>query len=386
MQIYLDHGATTPTRPEVIDFIGEVMRSQWGNPSSLHAWGERAAMTIERSRLQVASLIGAEPEGIIFTSGGTESDNLALFGVARNYCVPQHAIVSAVEHSAISEPAKFLEQMGWEITRLPVDRMGRVHPKDLSAALRPNTVLVSVIYAQNEVGTIQPIEKLGQICRNAGVLFHTDAVQAAGRLPIDLRSLPIDLLSISSHKLYGPQGVGALYVNATVKKLLPLLMGGGQEEGLRSGTQAVAAIAGFGLAADLAQQELVGEFERLMGLRDRLFHQLKDIPDLEPTGDYDFAEKGGGANRLPHHLSFCHPYLNGRRLVTALNLAGIAISSGSACSSGSLVPSSTLLAMGFNQAQALGSIRLTLGRDTTEADVDWTALVLRQVIERELMR
>jgi cysteine desulfurase len=383
MQIYLDHGATTPTRSEVMDLIVEVMRSQWGNPSSLHSWGERAAMAIERSRLQVANLIGAQPEEILFTSGGTESDNLALLGMARNYCTPQHMIVSSVEHSAISAPASFLEQMGWEITRLPVDRLGRISPQDLKAALRPNTVLVSIIYAQNEVGTIQPIEKLGQICRNAGVLFHTDAVQAAGKLPINLRSLPVDLLSISSHKLYGPQGAGALYVNSSVKKLVPLLMGGGQEAGLRSGTQAVAAIAGFGLAASLAQQELSTEFERLTGLRDRLFHHLRDIPDLVPTGDYD-ASLGMGINRLPNHLSFCLGAINGRRLVTALNLTGIAISSGSACSSGSLIPSATLLAMGLSQAQALGSIRLTLGRDTTEADVDWTAIALRQVIAREL--
>jgi cysteine desulfurase len=384
MQIYLDHGATTPPRPEVIDFMVEVMRSQWGNPSSLHKWGERAAMTIERSRVQVAELVGAQPEEIIFTSGGTESDNLALLGTVRNYCVPQHIVISAIEHSAISEPAKFLEKMGWEITRLPVDRAGQVRPQDLQAALRSNTVLVSTIFAQNEVGTIQPIEKLGQICRNAGVLFHTDAVQAAGKLPIDLRSLPVDLLSISSHKLYGPQGVGALYVNSGLQKIVPLLMGGGQEAGLRSGTQAVAAIAGFGLAAKLAKKELSAESERLAGLRDRLFRQLRDIPDLELTGAYDLSSQSGGANRLPHHLSFCLEAIDGRRLVTALSLAGIAISSGSACSSGSLVPSATLLAMGLSQAQALGSIRLTLGRDTTEADIDWTAIALRQILQREL--
>lgn len=374
-QIYLDHGATTPTRLEAIAKMQEVMQTQWGNPSSLHAWGERAAMTIERARLAIADLINAEAEQIIFTSGGTEADNLALFGIARQYPQPQHLIISSVEHSAIARPAEWLEQIGWQVTRLPVDRFGRVDPRSLVAALRPNTVMVSVIYGQNEVGTIQPIEKLAQICRDAAVWFHTDAVQAAGHIPLNVQTMPVDLLSISSHKIYGPQGVGALYVRPEVG-LRPLLRGGGQEGGLRSGTQPVAAIAGFGVAASLAQQELATESLRLAGLRDRLFEHLSDIRDLIPTG----SRQG---DRLPHHISFCHSGINGRQIVRAMNAAGIAISSGSACSSGSLVPSATLLAMGYSQTQALGAIRLTLGRSTTEAVIDRTARVLRQAIAQE---
>ena len=380
MQIYLDNGATTPARPEVIDLIAEVMRSQWGNPSSLHWWGERSTIVIERSRLQVASLINADPEGIIFTSGGTESDNMALMGIARQYQAPQHMIISSVEHSAVSLPAQFLEQRGWEITRLDVDRQGRVSPQDLERSLRPNTVLVSIISAQNEVGTIQPIEKLGQICRNADVLFHTDAVQAIGKLKIDVQDLPIDMLSLSAHKFYGTQGIGALYINPLTtnkRSLIPLIQGGGQERGYRSGTQAVAAIAGLGLAAELAEKELFYESERLTNLRDRLYMLLADLSDLIPTGAI-------GTQRLPHHLSFYHKYIDGRRLVREMNFAGIAISSGSACSSGAIEPSPILMEMGYSEIEARNSIRLTLGKSTTEADIDWTALVMHQIISRHV--
>jgi cysteine desulfurase len=376
MQIYLDHGATTPASPEVIDLMTEVMRSQWGNPSSLHWWGERSTMVIERSRLQVASLINADPEGIVFTSGGTESDNMALMGIARQYQRPRHMIISSVEHSAVRLPAQYLEQNGWEITYLPVDLQGQVSPQDLIRSLRPNTVLTSIITAQNEVGTIQPIEKLGQICRNANVLFHTDAVQAIGKIPIDVQSLPIDMLSMSAHKFYGTQGIGALYINpltANKRSLIPLIQGGGQERGYRSGTQAVAAIAGMGLAAELAEKELPVESARLTKLRDRLFTLLANIPDLIPTGIM-------GSGRLPHHLSFYHKYVDGRRLVREMNFAGIAISSGSACSSGAIEPSSILLKMGYTDNQSRNSIRLTLGKSIIESDIDWTAMVMHQIL------
>ena len=378
MQIYLDYSATTPTRPEAIALMQQVMAEQWGNPSSLHQWGQRSAILLERARMQVAGLLNAEPDSIIFTSGGTESDNFAIMGVARQYTVPQHIIISSVEHSAILEPVRLLEQQGWQVTRLPVNSQGRINPSKLRAALQPNTVLVSIIYGQSEIGTLQPIEALGHIVHAHGALFHTDAVQVAGRLPIDVQQLPIDLLSLSSHKLYGPQGSGALYVRPGVE-LVPLLGGGGQEFKLRSGTQAVPLIVGFGLAAELAAQEMAHETPRLIQLRDRLFDQLADVPGLIPTGDR--------LHRLPHHVSFYVDYadgeiLSGKAIVRHMNMAGIGVSSGSACNSGKLVPSPVLLAMGYGDQAAKSGVRLTLGRYTTEADIDWTAMVLKQVLSR----
>ncbi len=377
MQIYLDYSATTPPRPEVITTMHNVLTQQWGNPSSLHEWGQVAATVVERARMQVAGLINAVAESIIFTSGGTEADNLAILGVAQGYRVPQHIIISSVEHSAIAEPVRLLQQGGWKVTRLPVNAQGRVNPSDLQDALQPNTVLVSIIYGQSEVGTLQPINALGQIARCHGAVFHTDAVQVAGRLPIDVQQLSVDLLSISSHKIYGPQGAGALYIRKGVE-LGPMMLGGGQELRLRSGTQAVAAIAGFGVAAELAAAEMATETPRLIKLRDRLFEQLSDTPNLIPTGSR--------LHRLPHHVSFSvigdGKNITGKTLVRQLNLAGIGISAGSACHSGKLSPSPILKAMGYSDSVALGGIRLTLGRDTTEADVDWTAMVLKQVLER----
>lgn len=379
MQIYLDHSATTPPRPEAIAAMQAVLTQQWGNPSSLHEWGQRAATVVEQARMQVAGLLNApDSESIIFTSGGTEADNLAIMGVTRCYTTPQHLIISSVEHSAVEEPARLLEQWGWDVTRLPVDAKGWVNPLDLQAALRPNTVLVSVIYGQSEVGTIQPIEALGNIARNHGVLFHTDAVQVAGRLPINVQQLPVDLLTLSSHKIYGPQGAGALYVRSGLE-LVPLLYGGGQELRLRSGTQAVPAIAGFGVAAALAAQEIPWETPRLIQLRERLFAQLANTPSFIPTGDR--------VSRLPHHVSFYvqsadGEKISGKTIVRQMNLAGIAISAGSACHSGKSTPSPVLLAMGYHESAALGAIRLSLGRDTTTADVDWTAMVIKQVLQR----
>jgi cysteine desulfurase len=378
MQVYLDYSATAPCRPEAIAAVQEALTQTWGNPSSLHEWGTRSAYTVEQARLQVAQLIHAPTESITFTSGGTESNNLALQGIARTFAAPQHIILSAVEHSAISKTALLLEQQGWQVTQLPVNAYGQVDPIDLEAALQDNTALVSVIYGQSEVGTIQPIKALGHIARKAGILFHTDAVQAVGRIPIDVAALPVDLLSMSAHKLYGPQGAGALYVRPGVK-ILPILGGGDQEQGLRSGTPAVAVIAGFGAAAACALQEIGLEPQRLKRLRDRLIRQLQDLSLLKLTGDPE--------QRLPHHASFCLmlPFdakITGRTLVKHMNLAGIAVSAGSACHSGKLQPSPVLSAMGYDPHLAKSGLRITVGYQTTEADIDWTAMVLRQVIER----
>lgn len=382
MQIYLDYSATTPCHPAVIAAMGEVWQEQWGNPASLHEWGQRAATVLEQARMQVAALIHAPAPSIIFTSGGTEANNLAIMGVARTFTQPQHLIISSVEHSAIFAPVQLLEQQGWQVTRLPVDAQGHVSAETLENSLRPNTALVSVIYGQSEVGTLQSLQSLGQVARAHGVLFHTDAVQVAGRVPIDVQTLPVDLLSLSSHKLYGPQGAGALYVHPGTS-LSPLLAGGGQEQGLRSGTPAVPIIAGFGMAAEMAAAEMASEPSRLMQLRDRMFSQLRHSTYLIPTGDWN--------QRLPHHLSFCLSQavpaeVTGKTLVRQMNQAGIAISAGSACHSGQLEPSRILKAMGYSDLQALSGIRLTLGRQTTLADIDWATIVLTQILERLIAR
>jgi cysteine desulfurase len=353
-----------------------MLREQWGNPSSVHRWGQRAALALETARDQVAALINAPTSDcIIFTSSGTEADNLALWGVARRYEQPQHLIISQVEHSAVAKPAAALEAQGWQVTRLGVDAQGRVSPEELVRVLQENTVLISIIYGQSEIGTLQPLDSLSRIAQEQGILFHTDAVQVAGRLPINVQSLGVDLLSLSSHKIYGLQGAGALYVRQGIA-LHPLIFGGGQERGMRSGTPSVPTLATFGLAAELARQSLQTETPRLRALRDRLFTLLADSPFLKPTGDR--------LNRLPHHLSFiitpreADHALTGKTLVRRLNLAGIGISSGSACQSGQLQPSAILQALGYSESEALRGIRLSLGRETTPADIDWTATVLQQ--------
>lgn len=378
MQIYLDHSATTPPHLEVIARMQQIAETEWGNASSLHHWGDRAALVLETARMQVAQLLNApEPETIVFTSGGTEADNLALLGITRQYTTPQHLIISAVEHAAIAATAAWLATQGWAVTQLPVNAQGQVNPQDLEAALRPETVLVSIIYGQSEVGTLQPIEALAQITRRHGALFHTDAVQVVGHLPVDVQTLGVDLLSVSAHKFYGPQGVGALYVRPGVT-VQPLLWGGGQERGLRSGTQAIGLVGGFGAAAELALADLAPEQQRLTQLRDRFFTKLTDEIRLQPTGSRQ--------SRLPHHVSFCLPHapqaVTGRTLVRQLKLASIASSAGSACHSGQASPSPVLQAMGYDEAIAQTGIRFSLGRQTTAEDVDWTVLALRQVLDR----
>ena len=377
MSIYLDHSATTPPAPEVVQAVQFLLTQNWGNPASLHGYGTRAAFALETARQQVAQLLSSpNPDSIVFTSGGTEANHLALWGITRQYSQPQHLIISQVEHSAISAPVAWLAQQGWQVTSLKVDRWGRVNPEDLVATIQPNTALISIIYGQSEIGTLQPIEALGKIARGHHIPFHTDAVQVAGRCSIDVQKLPVDLLSLSSHKFYGIQGAGALYVNPDLG-ILPLLMGGGQENGLRSGTPTLPAIVGMGVAAKVAAKNMSNEVARLQALRDYGFERLQHCPQLRPTGDRLF--------RLPHHLSFVieqpsseKPLITGKQLVRALDKQEIAISAGSACHSGKLTPSPVLTALGFDHAQAQTGIRLTLGQSTTQADIDAAVTAIEQ--------
>ncbi len=370
--LYLDYSATTPPHPEVVAAMSEAMLSAWGNPSSIHPWGEQAALAMETARYQVADLIGADPQTLTFTSGGTESNNLALLGVAAQCKDPRHLIISSIEHSSVENAAQQLEQQGWSVTRLPVSSEGLVSPESLREHIQPDTVLVSIHHGQNEVGSVQPVATLGSICREAGILFHSDCVQTAGRIPVDVESMSIDLLSMSSHKLYGPKGIGVLYCRQGVL-IQPMLRGGGQEGGLRSGTQAVPTIVGFGKAAELARQTMTLERHRLQHLQ-RHFHQaLSHEPQFHLTGPTQFEY------RLPHHLSYCVEGLTGTAIVQHLSQAHIAASAGSACNRGQLKPSRILLAMGHTSEQALGSVRLSLGKATTTAAVDYAATVLTQI-------
>ena len=363
-RIYFDHSATTPLDPGVLDAMGPYLGGAYGNPSSLHEEGRIAHSAIDKARAQVAALIGAEPEEIVFTASGTEADNLALIGIVRASVKPGHVVTSAIEHAAILETCKFLASGGARITRLSVDADGLVRPEGLLRVLQSNVSLVSVMAANNVVGTIQPIEELAQLTKLHGVLFHTDAVQAAGKIPLDVNRLQVDLLSLSAHKLHGPKGVGALYVRKGVK-LAPIVYGGGQERGLRSATENVAGIVGFGAAAEIARRELDEEAARLAELREYI---ARELLRRFPTA-YLF---GHPTQRLPGHLSF--GFRGQERevgtLLAALDQAGVAVSAGSACNAHHAgVPSGVLLAMGYDEERARGLIRVSLGRFNTREQV-----------------
>lgn len=363
-RIYMDHSATTCVDPSVLQKMLPFFSEKYGNPNSVHAWGREVRTAIDEARASVARLLNAEPREILFTGGGSEADNLAIKGVAESLSGKgRHVITSAIEHHAVLDTVKWLGKAGFDVTVLPVDSEGRVRVEDFRAAIRPDTILATVMYANNEVGTVQPIRELGEICREKGILFHTDAVQAAGHLPLDVRDLPVDLLTMAAHKMYGPKGVGALYVRKGVR-IAPLVHGGGQEFGLRSGTENTAGIVGFGAAAELAARRIAnGEIDKERRLRDRLIDGvLSRIEDVLLTGHR--------TERLPFHASFCIRYIEGEAMLLRLDFAGIGASSGSACTSGSLEPSYVLLAMGLDHATAHGSLRLTLGKDTTEEDID----------------
>jgi len=348
---------------------------KFGNPNSLHVWGRKARQAVDQARDEVSRLINAEPSEIIFTGGGSEADNIAIKGVAfAKKDKGRHIITSAIEHHAVLDTCKWLEKEGFDITVLPVDEYGTVRPEELRKAIRPDTILVTIHFANNEIGTVQPIEQLGNICREQGVLFHTDAVQAAGHIPIDVKKLPIDLMTMAAHKMYGPKGVGALYIKRGVK-IVPLIHGGGQERGLRSGTENTAGIVGFGKAAALASDRLAkDEPGKERSLRDRLIDGiLEKIEDAMLTGHR--------TERLPFHASFCFRYIEGESLLLRLDALGIGASSGSACTSGSLEPSHVLLAIGLPHEIAHGSLRLTLGKDTSEEDIDYVLENLPKVVE-----
>jgi cysteine desulfurase len=364
-RIYFDHSATTPLDPRVLAAMGPFLGGAFGNPSSLHYEGHVARQAVETARAQVAALIGAEPDEIIFTASGTEADNLALIGAMRASNKPGHVVTSSIEHAAILETCRFLAESGTKITHLPVDRNGRVGPNSLLRALQSNVTLVSIMAANNVVGTLQPIEELAHLTKLHGVLFHTDAVQAAGKVPLDVNRLRVDLLSMSAHKLHGPKGIGALYVRKDVG-LSPIVFGGGQEFGLRSATENVAGIVGFGAAAAVAREELADEAERLALFRQRIAAELcRTLPHSYLLGH--------PVHRLPGHLSFGFrgQEREAGKLLGALDAAGVAVSAGSACSAHhSGEPSSVLLAMGYDDERARGLLRLSMGRFNTQQEVD----------------
>jgi cysteine desulfurase len=374
-QVYLDHAATTPPRAEVIAAMCASLQEQWGNPSSLHRTGIHALEAIERAREHVAAVIGAQADEIVFTGSGTEADNHALVGASLAYEERGgHIITSAIEHHAIEHTAEFLQHRGLRVTYVPVDGFGRVDPAEIRAVMADDTILVSIMHANNEVGTLQPIAEIGAICRERGVLFHTDAVQTYGHVPIDVNEMGIDLLSLAAHKLHGPKGVGALYVRKGVK-LEPYLHGGGQELGRRASTENTPGIVGLGEAARLARLELAQEAAHVVARRDRVIQgALAGVPEVTLTGH--------PTERLPNNASFCVRGTEGQALVLGLDEAGFAVSSGSACSSGSYRPSHVLLALGLPPEVARGSLRVSVGRDTTAEQVDRFLEALPSVVSR----
>jgi cysteine desulfurase len=375
--IYLDHAATAPLDERVLGVMMPFLTTYYGNPSSIHRAGRAALDALDQARDMIAAVLGASAKEIIFTAGGTEADNLAVKGVAlaqRAAGRGAHIITSAVEHHAVLHACEYLQEGGFEVTALPVDQYGLVNPADLRAALRDDTVLVSVMYANNEVGTIQPIAELGALCRERGVPFHTDAVQAAGSLPLNVRELNVDLLTIAAHKFYGPKGVGALYARRGVA-LLPQINGGAQERRRRAGTENVAAIVGMAHALQLAEAERAEHARHCASVRDRLESGiLAGIPHVSVNGHPQA--------RLPNNLNVSFDYIEGESVLLLLDQHGIAASSGSACTSGSLEASHVLLAMGLSHERALGSVRFSVGRATTAEDIDMVLTTLPGLIEQ----
>lgn len=376
--IYLDYAATTPLDPEVLETMLPFLHDRFGNPSSLHAWGRDARRALEQARATVAAYLEAEPGEIVFTSGATEADNLAILGVADALRTKgRHIITTVIEHAAVDAPCARLEALGWEVTRLPVDTEGFVSSDALKAAIRPDTALASIIHGNNEIGTIQSLETLGAVLREHGVAFHTDAVQTAGKIPLSLKALPVDYLSLSGHKLYGPKGVGALYIRRGATPPSPLSLGGGQESGFRSGTENLAGIVGLAKAMELRRERLLPDMHHLRALQEQfIVDVLSAVPDAELNGPRDVAR------RVPGNAHFSFPPGEGEALVLHLDLKGVATSSGSACHSAVIEPSRIVRALGKPDTIARATVRFSLGRTTTADELRRVTEILPGIVRR----
>lgn len=375
MNVYMDYSATTPVKKEVLDTMIPYFTEQYGNPSSIYKLGQASKKAIDEARDKVAKTMNARQDEIYFTGGGSESDNWAIKGTA--YALKQkgnHIITSSVEHHAVLHACEYLEKQGFEVTYLPVDNEGLVSTEDLKKAIKDTTILITVMYANNEIGTIQPIEEIGKIAKEKGILFHTDAVQAYGHIAIDTQTLPVDMISVSAHKLYGPKGVGVLYVRKGVK-IHNLIHGGGQEKRRRAGTENIAGIVGFGKAAELAHVDIQGHNQKLTALRDDLTKRLMEaIPHTRINGHKE--------KRLCNNVNLSFQYIEGEGILLGLDMVGISASSGSACTSGSLDPSHVLLGIGLTHEIAHGSLRLSLGDMTTQEEIDYVVEKLPAIIQR----
>jgi cysteine desulfurase len=381
-RVYLDYNATTSVEPEVLEAMLPYFSAEFGNASSIHTFGQRARAAVETAREQVAALIGARAQEIFFTSGGTESDNHAIFGIVSSSFTSAnsstsarpHIITSLVEHEAVLNACQALAKQGVAVTYLHVDQDGSIDPQDLEAALRKETVLISIMHANNELGTVQPLEEIGRVAKQADVYFHSDAVQSAGKIPIDVNQFQLDLLSLSGHKLYAPKGIGALYVRGSTR-LKQLLYGGHHQRGVRPGTENVAGIVGLGKAAEIARHSLANDAKRLSALRDQLEHGLLNrVPHSRING--------ARAVRTPNTANLVFPGVEGEALLIALDLKGLACSTGAACSSGAVEPSHVLTAIGLPTEEARASLRFSLGRHTTQADIDFALQVIPAVVEQ----
>jgi len=371
----MDHGATTPVDPLVVDAMLPYFTEKFGNASSLHSFGQEANSALEQSRQQVAASIGAKPEEIIFTSGGTESDNLAIKGIAyRNSGKGKHIITSTIEHPAILNTCAYLEKEGFDVTYVPADGDGIIDMNELEKAIRDDTILISVMHANNEIGTIQPISDISKLTKEKGIYLHTDAVQSFGKIAVNVDELGVDMLSMSSHKIYGPKGVGALYVKKGTP-LQALAHGGSHERSMRAGTENISGIVGFAKAVALADERLVDDEKHMTQLRDSLIGKVMDsIDDVELSGH--------PTNRLPNNVNLRFSFIEGESMLLFLDMKGIAISTGSACSSKSLEPSHVLTAIGLRPEDSHGSLRITLGKDNTQEEVDYVVDALVEVVGR----